>query len=481
MRPWYAGVFALVLALFAFTSADPDLWGHVRFGLDFLDTWALPSVDPYSFTQDRPWINHEWLSEAMMAAAYRGAGAPGLALLKAVLTLAVFVWIWRALRGARTGARLAVATVVWFGTVHITSSIRPQVWTFLCLAVLWQILMEHSARRRIWLPMLFVFWVNVHGGWIVGLGVLGVWAAVQAIIEPRAIRGWAVVCLACAAATLCNPYGWDLWRFMAETVRPTREIDEWGALWGTPLINWIPWFAAVGGMLVAVRHRTPNRAAITAVLAMLAYGAATVMRIESLFIESAAFALAPTVRHWWPARPVANSLPPRRVPTAAAVLLLSMPLAAAVWIGRASLGCIAMVNPALPERTPARWLAAGEPGRLVTAFGWGQYAIWHLGPRLRVSMDGRRETIYSAARLAQHDAILAGSTAGLVALAEWRAEYVWLPATSRTTKEWLRDHGYRVDVETPQSFVAVRGDLPLLLAPTDDVQAEEGHARCFPD
>jgi hypothetical protein len=90
-------------------------------------------------------------------------------------------------------------------------------------------------------------------------------------------------------------------------------------------------------------------------------------------------------------------------------------------------------------------------------------------------MDGRRETIYSDSRLAEHDAILAGTDAGLRVLDEWRAEYVWLPATSRATADWLRAHGYRVDFETPRSFVAVRDDLPRL--PT----AQNAPIRtCFP-
>ena len=32
---------------------------------------------------------------------------------------------------------------------------------------------------------------------------------------------------------------------------------------------------------------------------------------------------------------------------------------------------------------------------MVTFFDWGQYAIWHKPDDLRVSMDGRRETVYS--------------------------------------------------------------------------------------
>src|SRR5690349_978476 len=56
------------------TRADPDLWGHVRFGLDILARPGLSSVDPYSFTQDIPWVNHEWLSELFMGAAYAAGG-----------------------------------------------------------------------------------------------------------------------------------------------------------------------------------------------------------------------------------------------------------------------------------------------------------------------------------------------------------------------------------------------------------------------
>ena len=47
-------------------------------------------------------------------------------------------------------------------------------------------------------------------------------------------------------------------------------------------------------------------------------------------------------------------------------------------------------------------LKGARPGHLVTYFNWGQYALWHLGPALKVSMDGRRETVYSDRRLAEH-------------------------------------------------------------------------------
>jgi hypothetical protein len=45
---------AVLIALLAPTAADPDLWGHVRLGLD-----GQHRFDPYSFTSDQPIINYE--------------------------------------------------------------------------------------------------------------------------------------------------------------------------------------------------------------------------------------------------------------------------------------------------------------------------------------------------------------------------------------------------------------------------------------
>jgi hypothetical protein len=72
--------------------------------------------------------------------------------------------------------------------------------------------------------------------------------------------------------------------------------------------------------------------------------------------------------------------------------------------------------------------------------------------------------------------VFAGRAEGLATLARWRAEYVWLPAESERTAAWLQANGYRLDVATLRSKVAVRGDLPPLPVPSP-----AGSVRpCFP-
>ena len=52
---------------------------------------------------------------------------------------------------------------------------------------------------------------------------------------------------------------------------------------------------------------------------------------------------------------------------------------------------------AFPVRAVAAIRSSGVRGNMAVFFNWGQYVLWHLGPGIKVSYDGRRETIYSEA------------------------------------------------------------------------------------
>jgi len=290
---------------------------------------------------------------------------------------------------------------------------------------------------------------------------------------PSQWRHWLGVTSASVAATLLNPYGVGLWTFIATTVRMTRPIDEWQSLWRTPVLNWIPWGLAVSGLIWMWRRRAAHRLSIGLTLGMLAYASARVLRIESLFITAAVLLLAPVLAARWPRRPPVLPASALRG-LAIALFIATLPLA--VLLGRRAVSCVPIMGTWTPDLVAMAALKHAGPGRIVTPFNWGQYAIWHLSPRLRVSMDGRRETVYSDARLRSHEEVLTGAPGGLEELARWQVEYAWLPAVSTTTTTWLADHGYRIDVETRQSRVAVRGDLPRLPAARDPATIRP----CFP-
>src|SRR5471030_985548 len=66
-----AAVFAAVLWL-PVVLRDPDTPWHITTGEWILSHGAVPAVDTYSFTRaGLPWAAQEWLSEVIMALAYR--------------------------------------------------------------------------------------------------------------------------------------------------------------------------------------------------------------------------------------------------------------------------------------------------------------------------------------------------------------------------------------------------------------------------
>lgn len=447
-------------------KVDPDLWGHLRFGLDTIRDRRLESVDPYSFTSDIPWINHEWLSEVATGAAYLAGGTAGLWLLKTALVAGSFVLLALGLRRVAEPARWRLLTVAMLSTAPIASTLRPQLWTVLFLSVLLVTRTWPTIRIGILWPVLFALWANLHGGWIVGLGVLG--ASSAGLLLDRADRRtylpfWGVSIL-CVAATLLTPYGLDLWRFICGTVGLGRDIEEWRAVWERDYSALALWLMVAATVVVTLRRTGWSWTALLPVL-MLGIASVKVMRLIGLFGLSAAVLLGTR----WPDRPRV------RLQRAALAILLLVALIPASVVSMSSVRCLPITGYWAPDLVAASALSNNHVhGRLMVPFNWGQFAIWHFSPRLKVSMDGRRETVYSAGRLEEQVALDRGDPSIVRFIRDERPEYVWLPLPeSAALIPVLQAEGYRQDVQTPRSTILVRRDLEVLV-PTTTISG------CFP-
>ncbi len=469
------------------STADPDLWGHLRFGLDFLRGAGLPSVDPYSFTQDVPWINHEWLSETIFAAVYKSGGVPGLILLKAAvlgLAMTLLAAIAREVAAEYRGWLLAVT---FLNLSPIATAFRPHLWTILGVALVCYLLVHEHYR---WLPVVFALWANVHGGWIVGGSILVLWLVGRAL-DQRNTRGLvvpAVLIAVSAVATLANPYGWRLWTFLAGTVGLSRpDITEWQPYWVDFEVKHgllYPLALGVFATTVITQWRRLHWARLLPAT-WLAISGAMVARTAPLFAEVALFCAATAWRDMGSGRRDrgAGSREPedgrrstgppvrgRWMVDLAAALVVVVPT---FW---SNVRCLEITGPWAPDLVTAS--AFDDPslsGRLVVPFNWGEYAIWHWGPRLRVSMDGRRETVYSQATVDEQAGVASGNTAALsIFFGRVHPEYVWLPGGPETVAyQWLSNNGYGVDIHSGTSFVARRVDLAPLRLRTP-------HAGCYP-
>lgn len=425
---------AAVLALI--TGADPDLWGHLRFGLDVLRDGVLSAADPYSFTQSRPVLDHEWGGEVVMALAYRTAGMAGLVALKGALIIATLAIVSTSLHGVSARARAWLIALIGQSALPIATTLRPQLWSWLSLAVVLALLPHRRAR---WLvPVVFAAWANLHGGWIVGVGALGVW-----VWDTRTRAAWALL-VASTLATLATPYGLSLWWFIAQTVRLHRDITEWQPLFTGPIVTWLPWMVACALIAVGALQRRVSPWYVAGCIA-LAYASARVRRLVPFFV------LATVV---WT---FAEARVPRR--------------ATGAWVPALAAAAVLAVALVLPGSTTACWQAHGDwtpdlgvdlraRGTMLVPFAWGEYAIWRWGPALRVSVDGRRETVYTDAVVQPQLALQRNDRSALPWLSAARPDIVWYPRTSTLVRDTLVRQGYRVLAQTARSYVLARPGVP---------------------
>ena len=125
------------------------------------------------------------------------------------------------------------------------------------------------------------------------------------------------------------------------------------------------------------------------------------------------------------------------------------------------------VDPAVagfPVRAVAALEEAGVEGNVAVEFNWGEYVIWRLAPRVRVSVDGRRETVYP-------DAIYRENLDFMRGQGEW-ARLVDRPETDlalvdreRPAYALMRSHpGWTLAYQDALAAVFVRAGSPYLAA-----------------
>jgi hypothetical protein len=487
----YLAVYLFLLVSITRTEADVDLWGHLRFGEDIVASGFIPQFDYYSFTSDRYWINHEWLSEVAMYLAYAGGGPWGLGVLKlatiaATMMLVAGVYRREGAKGRALHLALIAGIICTFPRMQ---SVRPQLFSLLAFAMLLRLMLHADAggRRLLWAaPVLMAVWANLHGGWIVGLGTFCIWA-IFALAERGRDTGaraeLVVITIATMMASLVNPYRASLWMFLQETVGLGRP----------DIVEWLPIFRVSAGLVALwsitallaaaslARARWRVRPGYLAIVVVLALGSLRVNRLDAFFNLGVLMLLAPQIVQLLRRRDRSElsersgkPLDPRFVPVAIAAMLMVV-MTAGVNTA-ANMACVQTRGWWVPESRAIDFFRLnGLRGRLVTAFDWGETAIWHLAPAIRVSIDGRRETVYGRSIISAHSRFYRNENDGWRYAEQLGADYVWLPRAFPVVKA-LERRGWRRIFDGESSVVLTRKQLAGILQPT----AADSNA-CFPE
>lgn len=259
-------LFLMVFKGVFFPMKDVDLWWHLTAGRHMVENLEFLRADVFSHTlEGASWINFEWLSQIVLYLAMDNLGLISIFVGKIFLSLISFALLVLCARtaGARgpwlwllSFAGMMVLRTRLFERVELVTLILMPVFIVLLLKA-----RSFTLKYRTWVPYilagLMVVWVNMHAGFIYGLGVVALFNIGARLSKSngcyiRLLNRSLVLVL---ASTLINPYGPRLYEMFVEVSGQLGFARDLIPEWATTSFLKTPFFSLLlllsFGLLVA--------------------------------------------------------------------------------------------------------------------------------------------------------------------------------------------------------------------------------------
>lgn len=411
-------------------NSDGDLLRHIGHGEWMLTHHSLIHNDPFSWTMGgQPFVGFEYGSQIIYALVHRVAGLAGVAIFAGLLIATAYALLARFLLRRGVDALLTylvtVAAAV-LGAVHWAP--RPHLWTLLLVVVLlpmlevvgresWVVSPEtHDPRpttqdRRLILAtfLLFAAWANLHGGWVFGLVLIGIYFAGHLLDWlVRVDRPWQVTRMKQLAAmfgcglagTLCTPHFLKLHRHVFGFFGDRWLLDNTQEFMSPDfhqITGKLFLLALLGVMLaLALSRERPSGPHLLVILAMT-YFVLNARRNMQLFGVTALPVLAIHVNAAWKRLPDWRGIRgvfdrDAKTGITAPYVLALLALFAVLALSRGKVaGAEIIPNAVSPEEFPVavvqRARAEHVTGRIYNDYTWGGYMIY-AWPEQKVFIDG---------------------------------------------------------------------------------------------
>lgn len=213
-----------------------DLGWHLAAGDLIRDRGAIPYQDPWAFTlADKQWINLSWLWDVIASVVNEYTGVAGITLLVVAcgaIIVGCLTWITLGSGASALAVCMAVSAASVFYPAFATPpniylAASPNTSTMLFSVIFYALCL--NKQRRL-LPPLMVLWANLHGGFVMGFLIIGLFGGVTLLRRDWVnFKYFGFTGVACLAATLINPLGWHIYVGVIETLGHfvQAHITEW--------------------------------------------------------------------------------------------------------------------------------------------------------------------------------------------------------------------------------------------------------------
>jgi len=457
---------ATLVAFYAYVArlsdVTHDAFHEMALIREYFTSGVCPTGDVFAFTPTvYPVVHHEWGTGLVLyfVAGCSPFGLNGMAILRSLVILAIALALYRIARN--NGAHplmIAVCAPILFPLLWVGfATVRAQIFTLLFLLL--QILLQQSDYRgsRLWVIVwfgLYVVWLNMHAGFIVGLAMLFLHVAERWFFEIQADRTWKGVQKAyfqlwhhlwlpplICVGILINPWGTDYAPYLVRAITmPRPTMLEWQPLWMThdSLTAMAAFALSVLALGYIAKNRRWNRLRGWLFCCLAAYMALKHIRHGSLY----AIVWMALVPGW---------LTPTVLGRCTIAFLTSwrrtsMQFATAVGLAAATFLFFHPIwKVTLPSQDPGgamvypvqavQYMKQQDfKGNVLTPFASGAYVSWMCYPQVLVSVDGRYEVAYRDDVLPKHDLFYSAQSGWQSVLSEFDADAVLIQVSSPVYK-----------------------------------------------
>ncbi len=420
MRLWTLLFSLLLFFLFLLPTLDTDFGWQLRCGRELIYQGKLCSPDHYSLLlPGYPWAYPIVVFPAVAAVVFDTFSWWGLTFVNSLVVSLTFLLMFKLIRASNWLGMLVIFLAIFLAWDVLKLGFRSQLFSLLFFVITLYLL---KSGRFVYLPLLFLLWVNIHGGFVLGLFVVTLWLLIEfrfmsmgpaARFPPKSIhkgtpfwgspyarhpfvKYYIYVALS-FLATLVNPFGWRVyqedWLHFGGGYNLAHLIAEW-----VPPVGWVSlsviflsgatiiylWVKRDTGEKWGQRLGWTVMIAVFTILALAARRNLPYAILANIFVASE-MGLLSLLSTKIPDRFLAVTAKLALVLTAFFIVFFQFPKSAAInssWDEYCKGG--AMVYPC----QALEFLKTQKPGRLFATYEWGGFLIWQ-APDFPSLVDGR--------------------------------------------------------------------------------------------
>jgi hypothetical protein len=344
------------------------------------------------------------------------------------------------------------------------------VFTLSLFALSWWIIEDdrRSPSARIWLlPLITVFWVNLHGGFLalpITLGILAVGAGLER--DWRSTKRYGLLLAACMVASIVNPYGLELHGHLSRYLRSdwlVKLVEEFRPPdLKSPAGPYIELLLVIGIAQAALSWKE-GRVRESLLLLAWAHAALTSVRHVPIFAIVMAPLVAGTLHKTLEAIPSLASLGADFRPAMMRHSLLLPVLFGGLLLSPSQQGWASdFPDTTFPVREAAKHADLLRTSRLFTEDRWADYLAWRLYPEMKVFLDGRSD-YFGPAIIGDYQKLMAVTEGWRQKLDVYRIDAVLLKPGSPLSAALKEESGWRTVDQTAEFVLLTR---PKLVAAT---------------